>query len=372
MSASLSNIREYLPLDEVDVILYHSRCCDGFGGAWAVWAASIRDDIVVNGCSHSAQPSEIDRVIDMVRDKNVLMIDFSYRSDVLKQIDESAHKFAILDHHPTALKEIQDAELLDRSVLDVEHSGCWLGWRYAYPDEEDELPRFMQFIQDRDLWRWDLPDTEPFTASLYPTVDYDLDEWLKLQDDDLVDQHISDGKIIVKHQNLEIENLARQAISMQWKGYNIRVINSTSHISKLGNVLAKECDFALMWLYDGKRDLIKVSLRSDSEGNNVNVGQIAKDFGGGGHACASGFVWYKSIQELLYPRPPLREELEIDSDDGEEVSSETPLLSEEFQEGSQEGSQEGCGDELKRTWFTLTLVIACGFIGMAIGYVMPK
>ncbi len=300
MSVSLSQIREYLPFDEVDVVLHHGRCCDGFGGAWAVWMATSKDDIIIYGCSHLAKKDEIDKIIDMCRDKCVLMIDFTFKSTVLKEINRVSSKFIILDHHVTSFDEVKAAELNHHSVLDVEHSGCWLGWKYCYPDEE--LPEFLQYIQDRDLWRHELPNTKAFVASFYPTVDYDLDEWLKLRNDDIVKKHIANGEIILKHQNLEIENMAKHATYIHnWRGYNIRAINATTLISDLGNYLSHTCDFALIWWYDAEKDIIKVSLRSDSEGNNVNVAQIALEFGGGGHANAAGFSWTKTIQELLYP-----------------------------------------------------------------------
>lgn len=301
MSTTLEDIRQYLPLHEVDLVLYHGGCCDGFGGAFGIWSSSMNDELEVYGCNYAAKEEELSKIIEMCKNKNIIMIDFTFKASTLKKIDAVASRFAILDHHVTALNEINEAGLAKRSVLDMEHSGCWLGWYYAHHDGDPPMPEFMEYIQDRDLWKWELENTEAFTASFFGTVEFDLDEWLKLHDEDLVKQHISDGKVIVKHNSLEINNLANHAIDLQWNGYNIKVINSTSHISKLGNQLAKECDFALLWLYDSKRRCIKVSLRSDSEGNNVNVSNIAKDFGGGGHPNAAGFTWRKTIDELLYP-----------------------------------------------------------------------
>lgn len=381
MSATINQIEEYISLDDVDVVLYHSNCCDGFGAAWCVWAASTKDDIEFVGCSHLAKNTEIEDIIDAVQNKNVLMFDFCFKSDVLSRIDESARKFAILDHHTTALEEIQRANLEDRSVLDVTRSGCSLAWEYSFSQskkEVPEMPRFLKFIQDRDLWRYELPDTKAFVAAVYPTIKYTFDDWLHFQDDDVVDKYISEGKIILKYQKLEIEKLAESAkYVFDWNGYNIKVINATNYISDLGNYLAKKADFALLWWYDAHRQIIKVSLRSDAHGNNVNVANIAKKYGGGGHPNAAGFSWNGPIEKLLFDTELLSdssqeeleeciiEDLEIDEDDviasNEDYSDDanTGLLPNSAPERTQ-----NCGSG--RVSFKITLIST--FLGVVAGF----
>jgi nanoRNase/pAp phosphatase (c-di-AMP/oligoRNAs hydrolase) len=70
-------------------------------------------------------------------------------------------------------------------------------------------------------------------------------------------------------------------------GYTVPRINVTHMISELGNKLAEKHPFAALYFDtgDGKRVF---SLRSVEGG--VDVSEIAKQYGGGGHPHAAGFT----------------------------------------------------------------------------------
>ena len=59
-------------------------------------------------------------------------------------------------------------------------------------------------------------------------------------------------------------------------------------MSEIGSSLSPNCDFALIWYYCHESLMTKVSLRSFHD--NVDVSEIAKEFGGGGHKKAAGFT----------------------------------------------------------------------------------
>ena len=59
-------------------------------------------------------------------------------------------------------------------------------------------------------------------------------------------------------------------------------------MSEIGSRLSPDCDVAMIWYYDHADRLIKVSLRSFHD--TVDVSEVAKKFGGGGHKKASGFT----------------------------------------------------------------------------------
>ena len=63
-------------------------------------------------------------------------------------------------------------------------------------------------------------------------------------------------------------------------------------MSEIGATLAKDCDFAMIWYYDHDASIYKVSLRAFHD--TMDVSEIAKSFGGGGHRKAGGFVLPKS------------------------------------------------------------------------------
>jgi oligoribonuclease NrnB/cAMP/cGMP phosphodiesterase (DHH superfamily) len=101
------------------------------------------------------------------------------------------------------------------------------------------------------------------------------------------------------------------------KTYNVSVMNSSMWRSELGNKLMKsnfnnndkkekskekveECDFSMIWYYDGNDKQYMISLRSIDE--KADVSQIAKHFGGGGHRNASGFTWKEASLETLFDK----------------------------------------------------------------------
>ena len=59
-------------------------------------------------------------------------------------------------------------------------------------------------------------------------------------------------------------------------------------MSEIGSRLAPDCDFAMIWYYDHCDRIIKVSLRAFHD--TIDVSEIAKKFGGGGHRKAAGFT----------------------------------------------------------------------------------
>ena len=71
-------------------------------------------------------------------------------------------------------------------------------------------------------------------------------------------------------------------------GKDILVVNASHWMSEIGARLSPDCDFAMIWYYDHEDKRIKVSLRSFHD--TVDVSEIAKKFGGGGHKKAAGFT----------------------------------------------------------------------------------
>jgi hypothetical protein len=68
---------------------------------------------------------------------------------------------------------------------------------------------------------------------------------------------------------------------------DVLAVNSSHWMSEIGARLAPDCDFAVIWYYDHEDRINKVSLRAFHDA--VDVSEIAKGFGGGGHKKAAGF-----------------------------------------------------------------------------------
>jgi oligoribonuclease NrnB/cAMP/cGMP phosphodiesterase (DHH superfamily) len=237
--------------------------------------------------------------IQEFKDEYVVYVDYCDQKDIMTTVHELVKGLLILDHHKTTPQKLTE-ELQECAVIDMNRSGAILAWDYCYPDRVGYAPNFLKYIGDRDIWKWEYPETEPFTTSFYTEVPFEFEEYQKYEDPLRVQAAIDKGNVVLSYENNQIQAAAQNAVLVNFLGYNVAVTNSTVHASKLGNTLAvlEGVDFAFIWFYDHKNNGIKVSLRSTKD--KIDVSEIAQRFGGGGHQCASGFFWKNdSIQSLL-------------------------------------------------------------------------
>ena len=100
------------------------------------------------------------------------------------------------------------------------------------------------------------------------------------------------GSYILAYSKTVIKKVCDKAHKKQFEGKDVMVVNSSHWMSEIGATLAKDCDFAMIWYYDHDANIYKVSLRAFHD--TMDVSEIAKSFGGGGHRKAAGFVLPKT------------------------------------------------------------------------------
>jgi len=263
-------------LNDINFVIYHKNCMDGMGSAYAAWKF-LGDNAEYFAASHGNPPPD-------VKNKNVVILDFSYKRNILKKMMLEANSLTVIDHHISAFNDLKD---LPGMIFDMKHSGAVLSWKYFH--NEKPAPKFIKYIEDRDLWKWELPDSRDFSA-FFQTIPYKFMEYERFENDALIDDAIAKGKMVHKFIDFEVGRISKRAVSRKLAGFNIKVVNTDSHISETGSRLSssENCDVAFIWYHNHKNDTLKVSLRSSSD--QVDVSKIAKLFGGGGHARAAGFV----------------------------------------------------------------------------------
>jgi hypothetical protein len=104
--------------DEIDTVLYHGDCVDGYASAFACWLynkkkGNKKKKITYIACQYQKQPP-------MLNDRNVLMCDFSFKYNVLTKMLKSVNKMIILDHHQSAEKDLQQVPK-ENKVFDMLH-----------------------------------------------------------------------------------------------------------------------------------------------------------------------------------------------------------------------------------------------------------
>lgn len=259
------------------VVLYHAECPDGFAGSYAAWK-KLGKKAEYLGVYHNTPPP------DLIYGKHVYTIDYSYPLPVVEEIIPKVKSLTIIDHHVSNIPAVK----LAGGVMDIEHSGGVLAWKYFYPDKK--LPRLFKNIEDIDIWKFKLPYTSELAeiTALYP-LDYKVwDKMVREIDTQAgLKKYVAEGKILLKKRDDIIRRVASYAEVVEFEGYKCYMVNSpiyTSHISTF--LYEKMPPIAIIWSRRGNR--VIVSLRSNG---TVDVAKIAAKYGGGGHKGAAGFSW---------------------------------------------------------------------------------
>lgn len=281
----------------VNCVIYHADCSDGFGAAYAAWKL-LGNRAEYHACKHGKPPPD-------VKGKVVAILDFSYKNDVIKKMAKEAKGLIVIDHHKSAMVELHD---FSDTIFDLKHSGTILAWNFFHPGKEP--PKFLTYIEDRDLWKWELPLSKEFSAA-FDMVPFDFEEFENFEDDSVFNDAVKRGSYILAYSKTVVRKVCEKAAKKKFNGYDVLVVNSSHWMSEIGARLSPDCDFAMIWFFDHDDRITKVSLRSFHE--HIDVSEIAKQFpGGGGHKKAAGFSLNKDqhVDDLFDEEVEQTEEVE--------------------------------------------------------------
>ena len=286
----------------MDLILYHGQCMDGFCAAYI--ASKRYPEAQLMPCDHGTEPP-----YEAVTGKDVLVVDFSWKTrEQNDKLASLAKSFQIYDHHKTAQVILGD---MPYAVFDMQRSGAGLTWDYLFGKDSDKAfvacttidykvgklytprPWFVNYVEDRDLWNWKLPNSKEICAYL-GTLPFTKEAWDKL-DITTVESTKIKGIGALAH----IEHYVREAVKQAQHGvlhysphfavnvrYSVAAVNALYlNCSEIGNELAEKADIGMTY-FERPDGQIQFSLRSIG---NIDVSEIAKEYGGGGHRNAAGF-----------------------------------------------------------------------------------
>jgi oligoribonuclease NrnB/cAMP/cGMP phosphodiesterase (DHH superfamily) len=273
----------------VNCVIYHADCTDGFGAAYAAWK-QLGNRAEYYACKHGTPPPN-------VKGKNVVILDFSYGNELTKKMIEEANALLVIDHHKSAMVELHD---ITNTLFDMTKSGAILAWEFFHPGKEP--PKFIRYIQDRDLWTWELEYSKEFSAA-FDMVPFEFEEFEKFEDDSVFDDACKRGSYILAYSKTVVKKVCEKASLRKFDEKDVLVVNASHWMSEIGARLAPDCDFAMIWYWDHEVKHTKVSLRAFHD--TVDVSEIAKKFGGGGHKKAAGFQLPQNKHvEALFDKPP--------------------------------------------------------------------
>jgi hypothetical protein len=228
----------------------------------------------------------------------VYILDFSFADDILRAIEERAAKLVMLDHHLSAAEKLSGFVCRCGVVhFDMNKSGARLAWEFFHPDKA--VPDLVRFVEDRDIWVWQYPESAGFLAAL-DMESFEFERWQAIANFGSVElaAYIDRGRAMDEKFTSLSQTIAEQAQPLVFNGVAGLMVNApgTFH-SLVGDILcAKSGTFALMWTVD-KNGVVKCGLRSRSGFSCI---ALADSMGGGGHAQACGFkLPAQRLPELL-------------------------------------------------------------------------
>jgi hypothetical protein len=146
----------------------------------------------------------------------------------------------------------------------------------------------FRYIEDRDIWVWQYPESAGFLAALDMEA-FDFAHWAAMAAFDAVQlqQFMARGQAMDAKFNKLAADIAAGAQPVVFNGQSGLMVNAPSVFhSVIGDMLSlKSGTFALMWCAT-KGGVIKVGLRSQRSFDCI---ALARSMGGGGHAQACGF-----------------------------------------------------------------------------------
>lgn len=295
------------------MIVFHHNDADGRCAArWVLEAKLERDK--------RGGPGELITFIEMdyakqvpfdmvMENEEVYIVDFSFEPEDMRKLLSITKNVIWIDHHKTAIEKYQGFEYDIPGLRYNSIAGCMLTYCYLFhmteygvgkvaadfqPSMTEFAPRFTKLIADWDVWSFEYGDeTRQFVTALNAEdTRPESDFWYYLMTDSKSNCNyrlallIDDGKKMLRFRDGFAKNYIPLGFHTMFEGYrcfamNIGHINSEwfKEVTK-GNPY----DILIAFVFNGKK--FQVSLYSET----VNVSEIAKKYGGGGHLKASGFV----------------------------------------------------------------------------------
>ncbi len=272
------------------LVLYHGGCNDGFCAAW-VYRRHVDPTAEFRPLQYNTDPPEVDG-------RAVIMLDFAYGRGAMLALRGRAASLVVLDHHQTSAGELEG---LEGCHFDANKSAARLTWEHFFDPRVQgsraTVPWLVAYTEDRDLWRWALPHSRAVNAALssYSRRFNVWDDLARRGPEDLV----AEGQAILRYQEQIIRPRVRHHAWTRIAGNRVPVANATFLTSEIGEELAAgQCFAAVFFLTADNR--VVYNLRSRADG--LDVGAIARQYGGGGHRHAAAFTI-----EAVLPMEPMEE-----------------------------------------------------------------
>lgn len=222
----------------------------------------------------------------------VCILDYSVEPEEILKLLTKGCNVTWIDHHKTALEKYHHFPRPIAGYRNTERSSAWLAWEYFNP--KIDVPLVVRLVDDWDMWTHETNPNGRRTRDFVEGMKMQRGGksprtalWAELLDsDDFTERKARDGAVASLYSEVQNEEyLQAFGHPIQFEGHNCYACNRGMTNSKLFDSIANvPYEIFIPFVWDGKK--WTVSLYSKT----VDVSEIAKKHGGGGHKGAAGFV----------------------------------------------------------------------------------
>lgn len=260
--------------------VYHHNDNDGRCAAAIVGMCNRDSDVLYREMDYKDVPD-----FSYVKPEDeVYIVDFSFKPEVMDKLRAFTSHVHWCDHHVTAKEYGYDDIPGVRDFSEKGLSGCECTWKYLMKGEA--IPLALQLLGDYDAWRLEhRPDCFLFYEGLKLNDTRPVTGFWGRVDDKMVGTILSAGKTAMQYRDNYCTGLRNTfGYETELDGYRAYALNAYMLGSGAYADKFKEFQLCIAYIHDGAK--FTVSLYSE----NVDVSEIAKKHGGGGHKGAAGFV----------------------------------------------------------------------------------
>ena len=259
--------------------IYHKNCLDGKAAAAVVLRKAPDAELL---------PMQYREPTPTVEGREVYMVDFGLPIEAMRALKAQATVLTWIDHHASSLPV---HARLGWGHLDVTTCGAVLAWRVLFPDQA--MPAILPFIEDKDLWRWALPDSRAVAAGLARAFAGLKVEGL-LEADPAAMAELGRGDIAKQAERVREAVLTGVMVADAYgqRGLRMLAVQVNCDQNEVAELACQPvaaggrgADLAVIYYRKGTGDWVH-SLRSAV----VDCAAIAERFGGGGHPQSACYL----------------------------------------------------------------------------------
>ncbi|WP_442594005.1 DHH family phosphoesterase [Neobacillus sp. D3-1R] len=243
----------------------------------------------------------------------LIITDLSTNEEIAQKLNEMVSKGAkvlLIDHHKTALHfndyswgmvkvEYEHGKLASATSLLYDYLK-----QHQFIEETKSVSEFVELVRQYDTWEWDVNNNQKAKRlnDLFYMVSIDEFEEkmvMRLQEQEHFGFDEFEQKLLdMEEEKIEryIRKKKRELIQTFINDQCVGIVHAESYHSELGNELGKEnshIDYIAILNMGAK----KISYRTVHD--HIDVSRVAEQYGGGGHAKASGSTMNKEAYSLF-------------------------------------------------------------------------